>query len=137
MHWKKWAAKHECEDLKEGVWLEPGQAFMHKKVKETWTERHRNVAKKIFLEGGWTQKKLFCIGWTDISRCQACHMERRHKNAQALPLSGMARSQAGSPRGFQKVGAESEDIQRKSGSGKGVLSRIFSVTVNGIEATSA
>ena len=20
VHWKKWAAKHECEELKEGVW---------------------------------------------------------------------------------------------------------------------
>ena len=79
MHWKKWAAKQEYEELKEGAWLEPGQAFMRKKVRETWTERHRNVARKIFLEGGWTQKKLFCIGWTDISRCQTCHMEASTK----------------------------------------------------------
>ena len=21
VYWKKWAAKHECEELKEGVWL--------------------------------------------------------------------------------------------------------------------
>ena len=25
VHWKKWAAKHECEELKEGVWLWPSQ----------------------------------------------------------------------------------------------------------------
>ena len=25
MYWEKWAAKHECEELKEGAWLEPGE----------------------------------------------------------------------------------------------------------------
>ena len=48
---------------------------MRKKVKENWTEKHRNVARKIFLEGGWTQKTLFDIGWSDVSQCQACRME--------------------------------------------------------------
>ena len=24
MYWKKWTAKHEHEELKEGAWLEPG-----------------------------------------------------------------------------------------------------------------
>ena len=28
---KKWAAKHECEDVKEGVWLEPVQAMSRRK----------------------------------------------------------------------------------------------------------
>ena len=50
--WKKWAAKHEYEELKEGAWLEPGPALLRKKVREKWTEEHRNVARKIFLEVG-------------------------------------------------------------------------------------
>ena len=29
VHWKKWAAKHECEE--EGVWLEPIQAMLPRK----------------------------------------------------------------------------------------------------------
>ena len=33
MYWKKWAAKHEYEELKEGAWLEPGLALLRKKVK--------------------------------------------------------------------------------------------------------
>ena len=65
VHWKKWAAKHEYEELKEGVW----------KVKENWTEKHRNVSRKIFLEGGWTQKRLFDISWSDVSQCPACRVE--------------------------------------------------------------
>ena len=52
VYWKKWAAKHEYEELKEGAWLEPGLALLRKKVRENWTENHRNVARKIFLEGG-------------------------------------------------------------------------------------
>ena len=39
------------------------------KVRDNWTEKHRNVARKIFLEGGWTQKRLFGIDWSDTSQC--------------------------------------------------------------------
>ena len=75
MYWKKWAAKHEYEEVKEEAWLEAGLALLRKKVRENWTEKHRNVARKIFWEGGWTQKRLFDIGWSDISQCQSCQME--------------------------------------------------------------
>ena len=57
MYWKKWATKRDFEELKEEAWLEPGLALLRKKVRENWTEKHRNVARKMFLEGGWTQKK--------------------------------------------------------------------------------
>ena len=67
VYWKTWAAKHEFEELKEGALLEPGLALLRKKVRESWTEKHRNVARKIFLEEGWTQKKSY--------QCQACQLE--------------------------------------------------------------
>ena len=73
--WKKWAAKHECEELKEGIWLEPALALLRKKTKEEWTEKHRIVARNIFMEGGWVQKRFFDIGWSDESKCQACRNE--------------------------------------------------------------
>ena len=57
MYWKKSAAKHGCEELKEGAGLEPGLVLLRKRVKGNWTDKHRNVARKIFLEGEWTQKK--------------------------------------------------------------------------------
>ena len=75
VYWKKCAAKHEYEELKEGAWLEPGLALLRKKVKENWTEKQRNVARKIFLLGGWTQKRLFDVGWSDVNQCQACQRE--------------------------------------------------------------
>ena len=55
VHWKKWAAKHEYEELKEGAWLEPRLALLRKKVRGKWTETHRNVARKFFF-GSSTQK---------------------------------------------------------------------------------
>ena len=55
--WKKWAAKHEQKGLKEGAWIEPAQAVFRKKTKRGWTENHRNVARKISLEEGRTQKR--------------------------------------------------------------------------------
>ena len=61
---------HEYEELKEGVWLEPALALLRKRAKN-WSENH--VARKFLLEGGWVQKKLFDIGWSDESQCQACH----------------------------------------------------------------
>ena len=32
VYWKKWAAKHEYEELKEGTWLEPALAMLRKKM---------------------------------------------------------------------------------------------------------
>ena len=55
-HWKKWAAKHDYEEWKEGRWLEPALALLRKKTEEEWTETHRNVARKLILEEGWVQK---------------------------------------------------------------------------------
>ena len=73
--WKEWAAKHEYEELKEGIWLELDLALLREKTKGDWTEKHRTVARKLLLEGGWVQKRLFDIGWSDDSECQACHKE--------------------------------------------------------------
>ena len=50
-------------------------AGLQKKTKEEWTAKHRNVARKLVLEGGRVQNKLFDIGSSDESKCQACHKE--------------------------------------------------------------
>ena len=106
---KKWAAKHGYEELQEGSWLEPRLALLRKKVKEHWTEKHRNVARKIFLEDGWTQMSLFDIGWSDVSHCQACQKEEGTEMHSLYHC--LVRSQTGDPRDFQKVGGESENIK--------------------------
>ena len=55
----------------------------------------------------------------------------RHRKAQALPLFKMARNQTADSGGLQKVGAKSENVKKRRLSGKGVLSRMHSVKVNG------
>ena len=49
--WKKRAAEHECEELKEGVWSEPIQALLRRETNESWTDKHRNVMKN----GSWKE----------------------------------------------------------------------------------
>ena len=58
------------------------------------------------------QKKLFDIGWSDESELPNLSQGGRHRKAQALPLPRMVRSQTGDPRGFQKVGAKSENLKK-------------------------
>ena len=52
VYWKTCAAKHECEELKEEVWLEPILAMLRRKINESWTEEHRNVMRKLIVETG-------------------------------------------------------------------------------------
>ena len=59
VHWKKWAAEHTHEELKEEVWLEPALALLRKKVREVgpksivmWPDRFpgRRMEYRIFCE---------------------------------------------------------------------------------------
>ena len=60
---EEWAAKHEVQELKEGMWLEPFQAVLSRKTNEAWTDKHRHVTRKLVVEGGWVQKRLYDIGF--------------------------------------------------------------------------
>ena len=113
MYWKKWAAKHEYEEPKEGVWFEPALALLRKKVRADWTEKHRNVARKIFLEERLDAKKIvrhWIVGHQSVSSLPD---GGRHREAQALPLSGMARNQTGNSGGLQIVGANSANFEER------------------------
>ena len=78
--WKKWAAKHEHNDVKEGVWREPIQAMLRGRTNEVWTDKHRNVMKKLVVEGGWVQKRLFDIGWSDEKKCRGLKKDGTEKH---------------------------------------------------------
>ena len=82
-YWRRWAAQHECEELKKGVWLDPSRALLQRKTEEEWTEKHRNVMRKLVVEGGWVQKRLYHIGWSDEKKCRGCNNEEgteKHRN---------------------------------------------------------
>ena len=46
-----------CEELKEGVCLEPIQAMLQRKTNASRTYKHSNVMRKLVVEGGWVQKR--------------------------------------------------------------------------------
>ena len=51
--------------------------------------------------------RIWLVGYQSMSSLG------KHRETQALPLSGMARRSAGDPRGFQKVGAKSENVEER------------------------
>ena len=73
--WKKSAAKHEHEELKERVWLEPIQAMFRRRTNESLTDKHRHVTRKLVVDGGLVQKTLYDIGWADEKKCRGCDKE--------------------------------------------------------------
>ena len=70
VYWKKWAAKHEYEELKEVVWLEPIQVVLRRKTNESWTDKHRNVTRKLVVDVHRTPNPhaLSCSRTRDFSR---------------------------------------------------------------------
>ena len=67
--------------------------------------------RKIFLEGGWTQERLFDIGWLDVDQCQACQWEEgteKHRRHHCPEWHEVRRVNSG---GLQKVGAKGENVE--------------------------
>ena len=137
IYWKKWAAKHEYEESKWWIWLEPSLALLRKKMNEEWTENIETLPEKLVLEGGWVHKKLFDTGWSDLSECQACHKEEGTEKHRLHHCPRWHEVRREMHETLQKVGAKTRERQRRSGSGKEVLLRILSVKANGTGATSA
>ena len=120
-YWKKWAAKHENEELKEGRWLEPALALMRKKTKEEWTEKHRNVAEELFVEGGAGSRKDYS---TLVGQMKASAKRVTKRKAQKSTGSTIAQNGTRSDVRFQKLsegGSNKREPQRRSGNGKEVL----------------
>ena len=46
---KRWAAMRDCEELKEGVRLEPIQAMLRRKSNEEWTDKRRYVMRGLVV----------------------------------------------------------------------------------------
>ena len=113
VYWKKWAATHEYEELKEGIWLEQALALLRKKTKEDWTEMHRNVARKLVLEGGEVQKQLSDIGWSDESECQACHKEKGTEKHKLYHCPAWLEVRREIPEAFRKWERKAKTLRRE------------------------
>ena len=76
------------------------------------------------------QKKLFDIGWSDESECQACHKEEGTEKHWLYHCPEWYEVRREIPEAFRKWEQKAKH-QRRSGSGKGVLQRTLSVKANG------
>ena len=78
-NWKKWAAKHEYEELKEGTWLGPMQATLRRRI-ELWTGKHRNVMRNFWRILGaekTTRRRL--------KKCQVCNKDKGTEKHRLYP----------------------------------------------------
>ena len=57
------------------MWLEPTKAVLRRQTNEAWTDKHRNVTRKLVVEGDWMLKRLYYIGWSDEKTCRRCNRE--------------------------------------------------------------
>ena len=97
VYWKKWAAKHEYEELKKGVWIEPAPALSRKKVREERTVGRMKVSVKFAT---W-RKAQESTGFTTVEN---------------------GRKPGGRFRRPSESGSKQRERRRKSGSGTEVSS---------------
>ena len=53
----------ECKEVNEGLWLEPSQALLRRKIIHGRTDNHRNVMNKLFVKEKWVQTERYGIAW--------------------------------------------------------------------------
>ena len=77
VHWQTWAKKHDIEEPKEGVWLEPVKAMLKRKVSHRWTARHAAQARSWVISGAWTQQEAVRHDWDGQQQLQVLRSRRR------------------------------------------------------------
>ena len=84
VYWKKWAAKHEQEELKEGAWTDPALVLLRQKAKGVWTEKHRNVARRSSWKAVGTEKHgpYHCSEWHAVRRDILVSFRKWEQNAR-------------------------------------------------------
>ena len=99
--WKKWAAKHEQEEPKEGARIKAALALLRKTAKGVWTEKHRNVVRKIFWVRLDAKETVRCwpVGGKSMSSLPD---GGRHRKAQALPCPEWHEERRHFPEPFKK-----------------------------------
>ena len=91
--------------------LEPIPAIFTRKTYEASTETHRHVMRKLVAEGGWVQKRLNDISWSDVKKGRGCNKEEgteKHKPYLGSEISSQ-----------MNCGSESKEtkLPKKIGSG--------------------
>ena len=75
VNWKKWAAKHEYEELKEGVWAGADPSYALKNDSDAWTVKHRHVVSKLVVENDVCRTDYTTLCWSDEKKCGGWNTE--------------------------------------------------------------
>ena len=108
VYWKKWAAKHEYEELKEGAW-----SSLAKESKGGLDRKASQCGQKDFPGRRMDAKETFRYWLVGSQSMSSLPDGGRHREAQALPLFRTARNQAGDSGRLHKVGAKSENVEER------------------------
>ena len=136
VYWKKWAAKHEYEELKEGIWLEPGCGIAAQENKRRLVRKASQGGQKIAFGMKVRCRRSFL---TLVGRMRVNAKLVTRRKVQKSMGSTIAQNGTRSEGRFQRLsvsGSKKRELKRRSGSGLEVLSSILSVKANGTGAIS-
>ena len=86
------------------------KAILRRKTKDSWTHKHRHVMRKLVVEGGRVQKRMYDVGMSDEEVSRLRH-GRRHGETQAVPLSVLKGSRKLDPRGIGEMRTQSWNVE--------------------------
>ena len=107
VYWKKWAAKHQCEELKEGVWPEPLQASDTSKNDQR-SERRMGAEKMIRHWSVGRRNWRGCIKEEGTAKHRLNHCPSRRKVRNQIPEGWETWEQ----RAQTKIGNGNEESRR-------------------------
>ena len=63
--------------------MEPINAKLRIKTSENWTPKNQHVMKKLVVEGGWAQQRLYDTEWSDEKIFQGCKEEEVRRSTDS------------------------------------------------------
>ena len=88
--------------------------MLRRKINDSWTDKHRQGTRKEVVEGGWVQKRLYDIGWSDGEKCRGCNKEEgtyKHRLYHSPCWKG---GQKPDHRQAGEMGAKVQDFKERS-----------------------
>ena len=101
------------EELKEGVWPHPVRAMLRRKISGEWTDKHRSVMRKLVVEGGRVQRRLYDTGLSGEKKCRGCNNEEGREKHRLYHCPCWKEIGSQIPEKLRKMGAKNKDIKER------------------------
>ena len=86
--------------------------FAAKEVQQNVTDKHRNVMRKLVVEAGWLQRRMYDTGWSDVEKSRGC---TREESTEKHRLSVMEGSLKPDPRRTGKMEQRTKTSEEEGG----------------------